>query len=734
MSGFYQLPSSSFTDVDVLSGDNSAEIQDAQLQHQQSPTQTLNPPVPFTNPYQNLGYFSGFPEASSFQPPKPPPSSSRSRKKSVQGPDHVKHRRTRSGCYTCRSRRVKCDEARPICDRCRKGNRDCMYPEPPAPKGSAGTNTPKEVTSQSGATTPESSLDDGEDAERDQVLGSILDDEELEETPTQTPRLRKNLRRKGTSSSLSLRKTSIRHGSETPSQDGSKGSSSTISTSTVASFAVAGQLSDSSQLQSPIRTEWSHLTKDLQFYLAYFCRNITFYTYGLPNDPDNFYNSILPTIAARDGSEPLLYALVGFAAYHYTIRNPNGKIEDFLGYYNKSVTLLISSLKHGAKNKLPILLAVLQLATIEEYLGDWVNLTGHQKAAFEILTLLYTPENIMNSPTSRSLLTWYVRFDIFGAMMGGLESALPREFLTAAVENSRERVAQNPDDVIWVTESHSSALRLMSWDMTRLFGKNTRGEMSTEVFEAEHNRVAQQLLEYRDELSPILKDPRFYVDESEISKEGRSIEDEVMGFCKPGHLFKAPLFSTTILLQEWNSLILMHKSQEGLALQEEPPEEIKRVALDVCEAVESLRLLPTTPNGALTMMQAPLSLAVIFLLRDEKYHMWIRRRYADLEREGNIFHIKLRVRMAQLFRDPTCEQWWLPDDEGLNPTLRSIRAFADERNGNPVTQETEAIREMVSIFSKMRVEHDDTLISPVESPTANTPTTQGKGKNVPGRY
>jgi hypothetical protein len=35
------------------------------------------------------------------------PKGSRYRRKSAQGSEHVKHRRTRSGCYTCRSRRVK---------------------------------------------------------------------------------------------------------------------------------------------------------------------------------------------------------------------------------------------------------------------------------------------------------------------------------------------------------------------------------------------------------------------------------------------------------------------------------------------------------------------------------------------------------------------------------------------------------------------------------------------------
>jgi hypothetical protein len=39
------------------------------------------------------------------------PAPSRNRRKSKEGSEHTKHRRTRSGCYTCRSRRVKvCQE------------------------------------------------------------------------------------------------------------------------------------------------------------------------------------------------------------------------------------------------------------------------------------------------------------------------------------------------------------------------------------------------------------------------------------------------------------------------------------------------------------------------------------------------------------------------------------------------------------------------------------------------
>ncbi|CEJ57337.1 Putative Transcriptional regulatory protein moc3 [Penicillium brasilianum] len=39
-------------------------------------------------------------------------------------------RRTQTGCRTCRSRRVKCDERKPVCSQCCKGNRDCRWQGP----------------------------------------------------------------------------------------------------------------------------------------------------------------------------------------------------------------------------------------------------------------------------------------------------------------------------------------------------------------------------------------------------------------------------------------------------------------------------------------------------------------------------------------------------------------------------------------------------------------------------
>jgi hypothetical protein len=42
----------------------------------------------------------------------------------------ARRRRVRTGCLTCRSRKVKCDEARPFCYNCTRVNRACLYQSP----------------------------------------------------------------------------------------------------------------------------------------------------------------------------------------------------------------------------------------------------------------------------------------------------------------------------------------------------------------------------------------------------------------------------------------------------------------------------------------------------------------------------------------------------------------------------------------------------------------------------
>ncbi|KAL8681156.1 MAG: hypothetical protein Q9186_002688 [Xanthomendoza sp. 1 TL-2023] len=105
------------------------------------PGQSLPPP-------QHMGVTSD-PSQQPMRYPLPP-----SDGRMMSGGRHKKEikRRTKTGCLTCRKRRIKCDEAHPACRNCQKSKRDCLgydpifkaQPGPPPiqPAPSAGASMP----------------------------------------------------------------------------------------------------------------------------------------------------------------------------------------------------------------------------------------------------------------------------------------------------------------------------------------------------------------------------------------------------------------------------------------------------------------------------------------------------------------------------------------------------------------------------------------------------------------
>ncbi|KAK4235034.1 hypothetical protein C8A03DRAFT_37141 [Achaetomium macrosporum] len=61
-----------------------------------------------------------------------PPSLAHDPRISLSGGRHKKEikRRTKTGCLTCRKRRIKCDEAHPTCNNCKKSKRECLGYDP----------------------------------------------------------------------------------------------------------------------------------------------------------------------------------------------------------------------------------------------------------------------------------------------------------------------------------------------------------------------------------------------------------------------------------------------------------------------------------------------------------------------------------------------------------------------------------------------------------------------------
>ncbi|KAK1256083.1 hypothetical protein MKX07_008342 [Trichoderma sp. CBMAI-0711] len=567
---------------------------------------------PLRSPFSaSPGFFGGYTDPIFINSSNNVSKANKSRRRSAasQGgnADQVKHRRTRSGCFTCRTRR--CDETRPICHR--KEAEIALGPTRQDPKG------PRPI----------------------QLLQE---------------------RRKGRS------------------------------------WTPAGHQGAETFLAGSGSSSVPNLSQDLQTYLQYFEENMTNYHYGLAVDEDDFFNTELPKVALQ--CEPLLNALVGFAAYHVTLRNPNGKLKDFLQYYNRGVTELLKLLAKGECNVM-VLLTILQLATIEEYLGDWVNLMGHQKAAYEVLTQIYTPLTVMETSIGRMCFSWYARFDNIVALMGRIPTEIPRVWFTTMITYYQSQIACYPEDLRWRIEDRSARLRLISWDMSMLYARGSANQLSKSDYANQHNYLTAQLEEWKANWDPALCDEQFLVTDFNWRLPLNS--DDIVDPYRPGLLYDHPLFNNTVITMEWHSILIMHKTQSPELSNEELFAEVSSHAFAVCELFECLEFWPDLPPGALIAVQPCLAIAGLFLPHDPSHNMWLRRKFALLETQGHINPVSRREKMAQVFRDPSCVRWWLPNDEFFTPILQSIRAFADERNAKVLNMRQQSIRDVKHLFDKL---------------------------------
>lgn len=245
---------------------------------------------------------------------------------------------------------------------CKKGGRECIYPE---------TSTGFKKAASSSSKVPQSaSSSDSEDDESER-LDAVPDDEEMmEDVSRPVPPSRTATQRSSMSQANSEPKLSTRNSSEAPSLMRDKSCvSPNPSTEDSPGDSVSqapgrkGKSSISSGSDSSLKSDWSHLPPDLQYNLTYFYENLNHCHYSMKFDSCNFLQTHFLDAALRN--DALLHAVVGFSAFHRTLHNPSGKIQDFLQYYNKSVSLLLRSLRKNEKRDIGILLAILQLATIE---------------------------------------------------------------------------------------------------------------------------------------------------------------------------------------------------------------------------------------------------------------------------------------------------------------------------------------------------------------------------------
>ena len=245
---------------------------------------------------------------------------------------------------------------------CKKGSRECTYPEP---RSISRLSTGVRRDQAPAAASISRSSSDGNDSQEDSAL--------IERRSANS-----KAQEAGASSLKLCQSKRILFNVETPSQAEQSQQSAdhvkydtSLSPSTEASTApTSAEWSEKLEQSSYVSTDksqedrpWSHLSIDLRFYLEYHTTHLNYHHYFFKHDANHFLHKILVEHALQ--YDPLLYAVVGFAAFQLTVTCAEGKIQDFLGYYNTSVSLLRKSLVENQKHTDATMLTILQLATFE---------------------------------------------------------------------------------------------------------------------------------------------------------------------------------------------------------------------------------------------------------------------------------------------------------------------------------------------------------------------------------
>lgn len=261
-----------------------------------------------------------------------------------------------------------------------------------------------------------------------------------------------------------------------------------------------------------------------------------------------------------------------------------------------------------------------------------MNLFGHQKAAFEILTELYTPQTVMESQTTQLILSWYMRFDVFAGLLGGFSTVLSREWFAYGQAYFERQVVRDPGCLQWRIEASLWNYRLLATDMSLLFSKMGKGEMSREQFAVENAILSTRIKEWKSKMDPALEDSRYLVQSFGATPPLRS--DNIVDPYMPGVLYSGPLWVMNLAKLDWYSIDIMHTYQTSLVMGTQPSPDISRKAYASCQIFEAIELWPESPPGTILCLQASIGIAFLFLPRDDRHAMWARRKLAAIESNG----------------------------------------------------------------------------------------------------
>jgi len=188
----------------------------------------------------------------------------------------------------------------------------------------------------------------------------------------------------------------------------------------------------------------------------------------------------------------------------------------------------------------------------------------------------------MDNQISRIILAWYSRFDVFAGLMGGFEMVLSREWFWCCEQYLQNQILNEPLTLDWKIEHSFAKIRRIAMDMSTVFARIAKGEITPEQFVQENEAVGRMIADWKTDLDPALQDEKFLV--MEYSNAAPLEAGDIVDPYVPGTIYRGPLWVMNSALIDWYSIDIMHRYQTTLTLGGQPGPELAQM----------VRLLPVS--------------------------------------------------------------------------------------------------------------------------------------------
>lgn len=285
--------------------------------------------------------------------------------------------------------------------------------------------------------------------------------------------------------------------------------------------------------------------------------------------------------------------------------------------------------------------------------------------------------------------------------MSGGATSLGRDWFAACREFYRKQAKDRPDDLGAKFEEYFATSRVLATDVTLLLAAKSRDEVSDEHFASKSSELVQQYETFGQVLENAFSETSNFI--KSFPKAPPKSEADITDYRDPSFLYGGELFTMNYVLIDFWAIDLMFKHQLMTIQRQHTTADLSELALKQCKMFEAVECCDQGPPGAIIGCQASLGIASLFLPKTQKYIDWSRRKFALIEQKGYIYPAALRQRMSAEW-GVDVNHWWLPNDEGYPPVVRSIRDFIEYRARVPADKMDAHVANMSGLFKGLDVD------------------------------